>query len=181
MAKKYNTDEYKQIATPANPVGGFNKLYFKADNKAYRLDSTGVEVELGGSGSSAITTVADQAARLALSAAVNDIVSQVDTDKLYQLRSLPASTDANWESLSGSSGGVTIQSGTFIVNGLPTPSNTPTSGTDSDTYYSSNFNGLISIPDYTGTNPTPTLEITCTLFVKVNGINSPMIGQLSIG
>ena len=50
MAKKYNTDEYKQITTPANPTGGFNKIYFKADNKAYRLDSTGAETELWGSG-----------------------------------------------------------------------------------------------------------------------------------
>jgi hypothetical protein len=55
----------------------------------------------GGSSVPAVTTVADQTARLALSSAVNDIVSQVDTNLLYQLRSLPASTNANWEQISG--------------------------------------------------------------------------------
>jgi microcystin-dependent protein len=36
-----------QMVTPANPANGKNKLYFKADNKLYMLDSTGVEKEVG--------------------------------------------------------------------------------------------------------------------------------------
>ncbi len=35
-----------QITTPTNPSAGLNKLYFKADNNLYRLDSSGNEVQL---------------------------------------------------------------------------------------------------------------------------------------
>lgn len=44
--KKYAIPEYKQVTTPANPDSTFNKLYFKSDNKAYTLNSAGVESEL---------------------------------------------------------------------------------------------------------------------------------------
>lgn len=37
----------KEIATPANPGAGYNKLYFKVDDKLYRLDSDGNESEVG--------------------------------------------------------------------------------------------------------------------------------------
>lgn len=40
-----------QIATPANPASGSNKLYFKSDNKLYSLTSTGTETEIGAGGS----------------------------------------------------------------------------------------------------------------------------------
>ena len=40
-----------QIATPANPVAGSNKLYFKSDNKLYSLTSSGTESEIGAGGS----------------------------------------------------------------------------------------------------------------------------------
>lgn len=41
-----------QIGTPANPSSGTNKLYFKNDDKLYKLDSAGNEVEVGsGTGS----------------------------------------------------------------------------------------------------------------------------------
>jgi len=36
-----------EIATPANPAAGYNKLYFKNDDKLYKLDSAGNEVEIG--------------------------------------------------------------------------------------------------------------------------------------
>ena len=35
-----------QIATPANPSSGRNKLYFKSDGKAYTLSSAGVETQV---------------------------------------------------------------------------------------------------------------------------------------
>lgn len=46
----------KQTATPANPASGYNKIYFKSDDKAYTLTSAGVEAEVG-SGSGAETEV----------------------------------------------------------------------------------------------------------------------------
>lgn len=39
-----------QIATPSNPAAGKNKLYFKSDNKLYKLDSGGTEEEVGSGG-----------------------------------------------------------------------------------------------------------------------------------
>lgn len=47
---------YKQIATPANPDSGRNKLYFKSDNILYSLTSAGVEAQVGGSGGTAYWT-----------------------------------------------------------------------------------------------------------------------------
>lgn len=44
----------KQISTPSNPSSGYDKLYFKSDNKLYKLTSAGAEVEVGsGTGSGA--------------------------------------------------------------------------------------------------------------------------------
>lgn len=43
--------DWAQLATPSNPASGRNRLYFKSDNKLYRLDSTGTEVELAAAGS----------------------------------------------------------------------------------------------------------------------------------
>jgi len=40
-------ETYKQIATPDNPASGYNKVYFKSDNKLYKLTSGGVETEVG--------------------------------------------------------------------------------------------------------------------------------------
>jgi hypothetical protein len=41
----------KQVATPANPASTYNKLYFKSDDKLYKLTSGGTETEVGGGGS----------------------------------------------------------------------------------------------------------------------------------
>lgn len=45
----------KQIATPANPAAGYNKLYFKADNHLYSLTSGGLETLVDAGGTSALT------------------------------------------------------------------------------------------------------------------------------
>lgn len=49
----------KQISTPANPTSGYNKLYFKSDNKLYQLTSAGVESEIGTGGAGDVTDVGD--------------------------------------------------------------------------------------------------------------------------
>lgn len=46
----YSSLRMKQIATPANPASGENKLYFKSDDKLYKLTSAGVEAEIGAGG-----------------------------------------------------------------------------------------------------------------------------------
>ena len=38
---------FSHIATPSNPVSGKVKLYFKSDGKLYKLNSAGVESEVG--------------------------------------------------------------------------------------------------------------------------------------
>ena len=47
---KINTLAGKEIVTPANPAAGYNKLYCKADDLWYTLDSDGNEAALGGGG-----------------------------------------------------------------------------------------------------------------------------------
>jgi hypothetical protein len=43
--------ELEQITTPSNPAAGKDRLYFKANEKLYKLTSAGVESEIGaGSG-----------------------------------------------------------------------------------------------------------------------------------
>jgi hypothetical protein len=42
--------EYEQVSTPSNPTTNNNKLYFKNDGSLYKLDSLGVESEVGGGG-----------------------------------------------------------------------------------------------------------------------------------
>jgi hypothetical protein len=42
--------DFLQITTPANPAANHNKIYFKSDDKLYKLTSAGVESEVGGGG-----------------------------------------------------------------------------------------------------------------------------------
>ena len=42
---------FKQISTPSSPSSGRNKLYFKSDEKLYKLTSGGTETEVGGASS----------------------------------------------------------------------------------------------------------------------------------
>ena len=43
MARKYNTDEVRQITTPSVPATNFNQAYFKADDVLYTQNAAGVE------------------------------------------------------------------------------------------------------------------------------------------
>lgn len=47
----------QQIATPTNPTSWYNKLYFKADWKAYTLNSAWVEVQVWTGGSFLATQI----------------------------------------------------------------------------------------------------------------------------
>lgn len=60
-----------QIATPSNPSAGNDKLYFKSDDKLYRLTSAGVETEVG---SSPITPYSIKNAVIRAQASANTLV-----------------------------------------------------------------------------------------------------------
>jgi len=47
--------DFTQIATPANPPAGSNRLYFKNDDKLYQLTSGGSESLVGGGGGSSVS------------------------------------------------------------------------------------------------------------------------------
>lgn len=51
-----------QIVTPSNPPAGSNKLYFKNDDKLYKLTSAGVETEVGSGGGGANAALSNLAA-----------------------------------------------------------------------------------------------------------------------
>lgn len=59
----------KQIATPANPASGYDKIYVKSDNKLYSLTSAGVETEIGAAAVTSVTS-SDVIQNLGLSASV---------------------------------------------------------------------------------------------------------------
>ena len=42
-----NASVLKEISTPATPVSGYGKIYFKADGKLYQMNDAGVESEVG--------------------------------------------------------------------------------------------------------------------------------------
>ena len=52
----------KQITTPTNPGAGENKLYFKTDDKLYKRDSAGVEIEVGAGSGDMLASVYDPTA-----------------------------------------------------------------------------------------------------------------------
>jgi hypothetical protein len=53
-----------EISTPSTPASGFGKIYPKSDNKLYYLDDSGVETQVGasGSGSGEINTITNPSA-----------------------------------------------------------------------------------------------------------------------
>ena len=58
---EHNLLQFPEIATPATPASNKNKIYFKADGNAYRLDDAGIEKKLGsgGGGSAGIDLLAE--------------------------------------------------------------------------------------------------------------------------
>jgi len=48
-----------QIATPATPAASKNKLYFKSDDSLYKINSSGIEEQVGGGGQGGINYLAD--------------------------------------------------------------------------------------------------------------------------
>lgn len=47
----------KQVSTPSNPSSGYNKVYFKSDEKLYKLTSAGIELEVGSGGGTAMAVL----------------------------------------------------------------------------------------------------------------------------
>ena len=56
--QKFTDLEITEKTTPSNPASGFLKLYFKADGKLYKLNSSGVESTTGADDLSAYATLA---------------------------------------------------------------------------------------------------------------------------
>lgn len=118
--------------------------------------------------------VADQAARLALSANVGDICVQVDTNVTYILQQLPASTNANWIVISAPGGTVTMVSVTaangvsaVVTNSSTTPNLTFTLGAITPSSVVST--GIVTGSNLSGTN---TGDQTITLTGDVTGSGS---------
>ena len=66
-----------------------------------------------------VSAVADQAARLALTAETGDIAIQADSGQSYVLSASPASTDANWKALTGTEAVVdTVEAALVAGTGL---------------------------------------------------------------
>jgi uncharacterized membrane protein YdcZ (DUF606 family) len=66
-----------------------------------------------------VSAVADQAARLALTAETGDIAIQADSGQSYVLSASPASTDANWKALTGTEAVVdTVEAALVTGTGL---------------------------------------------------------------
>jgi hypothetical protein len=89
-----------KIATPASPPAGYMKLYPKADNKFYKLDSAGVEEELGTGGGE---MAADTEEFLPANAATTVVLSRLPTDVLLVTRDgLAQSTTSGHYTVAGS-------------------------------------------------------------------------------
>ena len=89
----------RQSASPLTPTAG--QLWLEDVSGQTRLKFKSVDgsiVSLGGSGVSisAVYVVADQAARLALTALVGDAAKQLDTGETFLLQATPSSTNSNW-------------------------------------------------------------------------------------
>jgi hypothetical protein len=90
-----------QIGTPAPPPTGYMKLYPKADNKFYKLDSAGVEEELGTGGGG--ETAADTEEFTPANAATTVVLSREPTDVLLVTRDgLAQSTTSGHYTVAGS-------------------------------------------------------------------------------
>lgn len=100
-----------EISTPTSPIAGRNKLYFKSDDKLYKLTSGGTESEIGGS---TLTS-----ARITASAATNFTTTQVDITGATTTFSLSGSrtclVTANFDFTVGVANDVLL--GYIVING----------------------------------------------------------------
>lgn len=99
----------QQIATPANPSSGFNKIYPKSDDNWYTLNSSGIETQLGagsssgGSGINIVTNPSAVSATTGWTAATNYTVSRDTSNSplasvistCFAISTSTASTEAN--------------------------------------------------------------------------------------
>ncbi len=84
--------DIKQIATPANPDSGRNKIYFKSDDKAYILTSAGVEVEVVSTTSTTTLTNKRITSRVVTTTDDATAVIDVDVTDQYQLTAVANAT-----------------------------------------------------------------------------------------
>lgn len=88
--------EFTQVATPDDPASGKNRIYFKSDDKLYRLDSAGSEVEIGAGGSSPLTTKGDLYTHSTvddrLAVGTDGYILSVDSGEATGLKWIPAAS-----------------------------------------------------------------------------------------
>jgi len=80
-----------QIATPDNPASGKNRVYFKSDDKLYKLTSSGTESEVGGGSSGG--QVLDFSNAILPDANFPGISKTVGTNWVYKTLDFDPSTD----------------------------------------------------------------------------------------
>ena len=113
-----NPLEFTQLAgTPSTPSAGFSKIYFKADNKIYFLDNSGVEHEItGNTGTAADDTLARANVGIDTSVAASAL-----TVKLVQKDGSSDPTGANtvdiaFRNTTITTGGYTVRSATAATS-----------------------------------------------------------------
>lgn len=82
-----------QITTPSNPSAGKFKFYFKSDGDMYKLNSSGVEEQVGGGGSAAEVTFASGGTIVASN--VQDALAELDSDIVAHLGDTADAHDAS--------------------------------------------------------------------------------------
>lgn len=82
-----------QITTPSNPSAGKFKFYFKSDGDMYKLNSSGVEEQVGGGGSAAEVTFASSGTIVASN--VQDALQELDSDIVAHLGDTADAHDAS--------------------------------------------------------------------------------------
>lgn len=66
--------QFTQTTTPSNPASGKNRIYFKSDDKLYKLDSSGNELEIGAGGGGSADAVTRDIAQTGHGFAVGEVI-----------------------------------------------------------------------------------------------------------
>jgi len=178
--------DFTQIATPANPAASHNRLYFKAGDHLYMLNSSGVEVQVDGGGGSGITSIngnSTAAQILAVGSAGTDF-ALVDSGATHTFN-LPTAdathtgklSSTDWSTFNGKQSaltfgnltdagtdGLTVTGGTGAVIG---------SGTSLSQHVAdSTHNGYLSQTDWSTFNSKVSASDTAN-FWRLDGTNAP--------